>query len=349
MITGFVFVMMLVIDYLNVLTAGGADKMLRNWKWGQSLLASFLGATPGCLGAYAVCSLYMHRIVTFGALSATMVATCGDEAFLMLSLFPRKAMLIFLILFVLGVATGILVDFFLKNKLTSTGRHLEQYRSHHGGERCVPFSREEFVSQWKNCTPYRGILALVLALFILGISTGSVGHQHLGVDTQVNVECSEHEHHSDWDWVKTTLLLASLTALFMVATVPDHFLEEHFWHHLVKIHLWRIFLWVFGTMIIAGLLLKFVDIQKLVSGHALPLLLLACLIGLIPQSGPHVIFVTLYASGSIPFAVLLANSIVQDGHGLAPILSHSRKAFIAVKAGKFLLGMTVGLLAYFAD
>jgi hypothetical protein len=278
-----------------------------------------------------------------------MVATCGDEAFLMLSLFPGDALKIFLGLFVSGIITGVAVDVVLKWKRTDTTEHLEHYESHHDGARCIPFSKAEFIGQWKKCTPHRGILTLVLTLFLMGIATGNVGHQHLGVDA--GEQCHEHvegaEHHEEeWGWVSITLFAVSLIALLIVATVPEHFLEEHFWHHLVRIHLWKIFLWVFGAMVLVNLLLHFVDVQKLVAGHTLPLLLMAGLIGLIPQSGPHVVFVTLYASGSIPLSVLLVNCIVQDGHGLIPVLSHSRKAFFTIKAGKFVLGLVIGLIAH---
>ena len=66
LITGFVFVMMLVIEYLNVLSRGLWQASLRAGKWRQYLLAALLGVTPGCLGAFAVVSLYMHRIVSPG-------------------------------------------------------------------------------------------------------------------------------------------------------------------------------------------------------------------------------------------------------------------------------------------
>ena len=72
------------------------------------------------------------------------------------------------------------------------------------------------------------------------------------------------------------------------------------------------------------------------------MLALALLIGIIPQSGPHIIFVTLFAGGAIPFSVLLANSIVQDGHGAIPLLAESPRSFITMKAIKLVLGIMAG-------
>ena len=54
-------------------------------------------------------------------------------------------------------------------------------------------------------------------------------------------------------------------------------------------------------------------------------LLVACLVGLIPESGPHLIFLTLYAEGTIPLSIFLASSIVQDGHGMLPMLAESQQ------------------------
>ena len=87
MITSFVFVMMLIIECVNVRTKGDWQYAVRRSRWLQYLLAGILGATPGCLGAFRVVALYSHNVVSFGALVATMIATSGDETYVMLSLF----------------------------------------------------------------------------------------------------------------------------------------------------------------------------------------------------------------------------------------------------------------------
>ena len=56
-------------------------------------------------------------------------------------------------------------------------------------------------------------------------------------------------------------------------------------------------------------------------------LFLAILLGFIPDSGPHLLFFTLYWNGQIEFTALLVSSIVQDGHGLVPLLASSRRDF----------------------
>jgi hypothetical protein len=142
------------------------------------------------------------------------------------------------------------------------------------------------------------------------------------------------------------MLLAGLIGLFIVATVPDHFLDEHLWNHIARVHIWRIFLWTLGALLVTHALAEYVDLEAVVAAHRLPLLMLACLVGVIPESGPHLVFVTLFAQGAIPFSVLLASCVVQDGHGTLPVLAHSRVAFLQVKGLKMALGVAVGLVGF---
>jgi hypothetical protein len=110
MITMFVFVMMTVADYLNVLTSGKMNRMISGGLFRQYITTAFLGATPGCLGAFMNVSFYVHGLITFGAIVGGMIATSGDEAFVMLALFPAKAILLFMILFIVGICSAWLVD-----------------------------------------------------------------------------------------------------------------------------------------------------------------------------------------------------------------------------------------------
>jgi hypothetical protein len=73
------------------------------------------------------------------------------------------------------------------------------------------------------------------------------------------------------------------------------------------------------------------------------MIILATLIGIIPESGPHMIFVTLYAAGVVPFPVLLASCISQDGHSSIPLLAESKKSFVWAK----LINCAVALVAGF--
>ncbi len=326
MITGFVFVMMLVIEYVNVLTQGTWQEGLRGNRWQQYLLASLLGATPGCLGAFTVISLYSHRVVSLGAVVAAMIATSGDESFVMLSMVPGTAVLIFLILFGVGLTAGILTDALLDHRITrwaAIGHDLDR----HDEGTCDCFPRGQILQQWRDCSLARGVLVLALGLFLFGLLAGQLGPPN-------------------WSWIRITLLLTSGVGLFIVATVPDDFLETHLWKHVARQHVPRILLWTFGALLVMHILVDQLQLAGWMQENRLLLLLAACIIGLVPESGPHLVFLTLYTQGAVPFSVLLASSIVQDGHGMLPLLADSRTSFFVVKTINLAFGLLVGLLGY---
>jgi hypothetical protein len=53
-----------------------------------------------------------------------------------------------------------------------------------------------------------------------------------------------------------------------------------------------------------------------------------------------------YAEHALPFSIFLASSIVQDGHGMLPLLAESRMDFLKVKSINFLVGLLAGLIGY---
>jgi hypothetical protein len=321
MITGFVAAMMLVIEYLNVLSQGRWQERISASVWRQYLLAAFLGATPGCLGAFAVVAMYAHRRLSLGAVVAAMVATSGDESFVLLAMVPKTALGLTGLLFLIGIAAGALADRLLGHRLTAELSCTEDFHLH-PETHCRCFAPEQLVRQWKNCSAARGVLTGSLILFLLAIITGQVGP-------------------ADWNWIRISLLAVSAVALFIVATVPEHFLEEHLWKHVARGHVPRVFLWTFGSLLVLHLVVDHWQLDETIRSGRWLMLLAASLTGLIPESGPHLVFVTMFAKGVIPFSVLLASSIVQDGHGMLPMLAHSRRAFLVVKLVNLVVGLAI--------
>ena len=75
-------------------------------------------------------------------------------------------------------------------------------------------------------------------------------------------------------------------------------------------------------------------------------LAIGAFLGIIPESGPHLIFVMMYAQGLVPFSVLFTTSSVQDGHGMLPLLSYSLKDSVLIKLFNLLFGLGVGGLLF---
>ncbi len=324
MITGFVAAMMLVIEYLNVASRGAWRHWLERGRLSRYALASLLGATPGCLGAFTVVTMYSHGAASFGAVVAAMIATSGDEAFVMFALIPKTALALTALLVAFALVAGAAVDYFL-GKWPQTWPPCTALLLH-DDEQPFALSAAGVLAQWKQCSAARGILAASLLLFAAAISAGLIGPP-------------------GWNWVRVTLLLVAAASLFVVATVPNHFLEEHLWRHVARKHVPRVFLWTLGALAVSGPIERLLEMGGSEYRSNWLLLVMACLIGLIPESGPHLIFVTLYAQHSVPFGVLLASSIVQDGHGMLPMLAHSRRAFLAVKGINLFVGLGAGAAA----
>ena len=94
---------------------------------------------------------------------------------------------------------------------------------------------------------------------------------------------------------------------------------------LKKESIGTVFLWTFAALLIVQYMENYLNIDVWLQENVAAVLVSAAVIGIIPESGPHMVFVTMYAKGLIPFAVLLASSISQDGHGTLPLLAVSTK------------------------
>ena len=320
MITSFVLMMMLVIEYINVRTKSSWGQSLSNKPFLQILLAAFLGITPGCLGAYTVVSLYTHRIINLAALTTVMIATSGDEAFIMFSMIPQTAVWIHLLLFVIAILSGMLIYFIVSKRVFSK----EVYFPFHGNEStsCVSFDKRSIITQLKHISTKRLLLLLLVVGFIVFLFLSKPMHA--------------------WNWKFWIFFSGTILSLAIILTVPNHFVEKHIWQHILKHHLFRIFMWTFFTLLAISILDKFFDIHSWIQDNPWQMLLLAVLIGIIPESGPHMIFITLFAAGSLPFSILLASSISQDGHGMLPLWAESKKDFLVVKTINIIVAFIVG-------
>jgi len=161
--------------------------------------------------------LYIHGLISFGALTGAMAAASGDEAFVMLAMFPKTALLLIILLMVLGILIGWITDKTIKK---------------------------------------------------FNIETCS--------------DCESQQYHPNEKGI-------------------IHYIREHIWGHIIKHHLWKTALWTFGALLLVEIGLNYFNLKSFTHEYPLLLLLIAAIMGLIPESGPHMVFVTAFASGLIPF------------------------------------------------
>ncbi|MEA3432091.1 MAG: putative manganese transporter, partial [candidate division WOR-3 bacterium] len=151
-----------------------------------------------------------------------------------------------------------------------------------------------------------------------------------------------------WNWQRVTLFSLLIITTFIVATVPDHYLKEHIWKHIMKNHLWKVFLWTFFAILFIEVGLHYWNLERFVREHMVWVLLISALISIIPESGPHLIFVMMFAEGLIPFSVILTSSIIQDGHGMLPLLSYTVRDSVLIKIFNLIIGLSIGFILYVA-
>ena len=415
LITGLVIVMMMMIESLNIESKGLFFKGLKKTRVGQVIFGALLGSIPGCMGGFATVSLYTHRMFSFGALIAMMIASSGDEAFIMLAMIPEQALVIFAVLFVVAVVTGIIVDY-CNDKLHKKHCHKEDHSECGSKSDCdhgyTVHCHEEHVESMSYCAcktasdtkrhevesePETGIMHnesrhygwkrivmfIGLAVFIAALATGQLGHDHgahthtddcASVCTHHSVHSSHHSEHDytddsphhdehnccthsanhtsvqthasinllDEQWMNVLFAGLSVLVLLVLLFASDHFIEEHLWNHIIRKHLLTIFCWTFGVLLLVGIGLQYIKLDEWISSNTALMIILATLIGIIPESGPHMIFVTLYATGIVPLPVLLASSISQDGHSSLPLIAESRRSFLWAKLINCAVALIVG-------
>lgn len=391
-ITVFVMLMMLIIEYINVKTKGQWSQPLKRKKWLQIVIAALLGAIPGCMGVYTVVSLFTHKIFSFGALVGSMIATAGDETFVMFAMMPEKAVWIMVITFILAIVAAFLTDWIYKD-VNFTKSHDHHFHIHETGnketeDKCECQPKSLINDNFKSLNFTRALILTGLILFSINLIIGSDSHNHsFSINkevfsaplytknaTKVNEKISQstevreghdhealaeeheheamveegHDHHEEsfsFNLPKMIFTILTLFALFIVVTVPNHFIEEHIWNHVIKKHFLRIFLWTFGTLLLILLAKQYwaIDIADFAKNNMWLILGIAIVIGIIPQSGPHMIFISLFIAGAIPFSILLVNSIVQDGHGSLPLFAENKKAFLHMKIINMVVGALVGV------
>lgn len=335
LISGMVVVMMLMIESLNIGSKGRWAAALRRTRTGQVVVSAILGCIPGCMGGFASVSLYNNRMISFGALVAMLIATSGDEAFIMLGLFPKTALMLTAALLVIAVVVGLLVDAFkvgrTKEMLVEDADEIHaedlDHEHHHGR-----------TFGWK-----RILMFACVAIYLLSLALGFLEHEHEG---------AEEVHYAGFnllseDWMNIMFAVLGIVLLAVLLFGADHIVEEHLWRRIFIKHLPPIFGWTFGILLLLGICSQFVDIAAWTSANVPLMILFATLIGIIPESGPHLVFITLFASGAIPFPVLLASCISQDGHAALPLFAESKSAFLKAKAINCVVALVAGFACWF--
>jgi hypothetical protein len=289
----------------------GAEKLLgfniggvfRRVPWAQVPLASLMGAMPGCGGAVIVVAAYSSGSVSMGAVVATLTATMGDAAFLLIAKRPDAAAILLPLSFSVGIISGYVVDIFDKNKYEA-----------HGEMKAIPVI---------NVTKPRGLAYLSYGLLIIpGLFFGIAGLMQVEFTGTVAQA------------ITIIALLGIFIGMLIWASSPVKAMTSPENNPLPRMVEETSFItaWVILAFLLFEYLTAFagLDLQAWFSAAGIMLPLIAILIGFIPGCGPQVLVTTFYINGLIPFSALLGNAIANDGDALFPAIAlNPRVAFLA--------------------
>ena len=275
--------------------------LFKKSKFTQVPLASFMGALPGCGGAVVVVAAYSSGSVSLGAVVATLTATMGDAAFLLIAKRPDVALVLLPTSFIVGIITGYIVDIFDKTKDTAS----------------LKINNISLI----NVTQNRQFLYIIYSIIIIPGFIFAV----LGL---LQYEFEEHITQFitiiSYIGISTGLLIWA-TSSVKTMTNPKESTISRMSEETSFITSWVLlaFLLFEYSINIAGL-----DLQSWFKTVGIAVPLIAILIGLIPGCGPQILVTTFYINGLIPFAALIGNSIANDGDALFPAIAINPKIAI---------------------
>ena len=295
---------------LDSLTKFDVNNFLSKTKKAHVILASILGAIPGCGGAIVVVTQFIQGRISFGALVAVLTSTMGDAAFLILAMEPSTGLLIFTISIIAGSIAGYLIDFFHKKDFMIPKNIVE-----------LEFNnlKKTFVSKLN----YFWIL-----IFIPGFVIGIISAFQLDFDDIVN---------SPKGVSIVTIVGASgaIISIFMWSLNPLSDFQcstdksRGFTSRVVDTTNF-VTTWVICGFLVFEIFMFFTQIDlKLFFDLWLPFVpLVAIIFGFLPGCGPQIIVATFYLNGFIPLSAELGNAISNDGDALFPAIALTPRAAI---------------------
>ena len=281
----------------------------------QVPLAALLGATPGCGGAVIVVAAYSSGNVGFGAVVATLTATMGDAAFLLIAIRPEAALVVLPLSFTVGIVAGWIVDRFNKIDLTpDPSKHCE----------IAPVIGKV---RWQDY----GYALIAAPGLIIGITQLSGANIFAIYNPSL---------------IFIIALTGTFLGIFIWATSPLKAMTNLADHPLTRMAEETSFIsiWVIGAYLAYDYADAFAGLDLEAAFRSVgPLLpLLGVLVGFIPGCGPQVLIATLYINGVVPFAALIGNAISNDGDALFPAIALNPKAAIVATAYSAVPALVVG-------
>lgn len=313
----------------NVFKVDFAHIMQKHRRW-QPFIAAALGGMPGCGGAIVITTQYARGGASFGSLVATLTATMGDAAFLLIASKPNTALIVIVGGIIVGTITGYIVD------TLPHAKRLQQSSIKTLACGIAKISDSVQTKVWKPID----IIWLILLIPAMIMAFVDVS----GADTNAIIPFTD-----SFAIGMATFSLAIFLASPREANPMN--LTTQTTPHTRRVVAETCFIsaWVLLSFFAYDATMHYMqwDLVHVFSGIAPILPLVAILIGWIPGCGPQIVVTTLYINGLIPFSALMGNAISNDGDALFPALSIAPRAAIWATAYSTVPALIVAYGIYF--
>ena len=350
-VTVFVAAMVLLFSWLQYITSGKFVEIIRKRKKIQPIIGALMGLTPGCGGAIVMMPMYARGYVTYGTVVATLIATLGDSAFVLIgaaiadSSFVAPLIAVHLISFFVGVSWGYLIDFIkiTPNKpigdFGPTFDYDEPQEFDESHESPLADLSREVPGGLSYKILHQGYLfwwgvTIVGLFFAIALLVWS------GQDPDFNLELSFDLTTRD-GFITWVGLLGTTLSIILYIAQRNWFADDTEASIGDKLHSFRetlihsagetafVTFWVMLAYLIFEFSMLFAGIEEAdlaKYGDGFIAVTTAAIIGLIPGCGPQIIAITAYTKDMISFPALVSNAISQDGDALFPLLVRHKAA-----------------------
>ena len=369
-VSAFVAVTILAFGLLQYWTDGAVVSAIEDNERLQVLFGGLLGLTPGCGGAIIVMPLYVRGTVSFGTVVATLGATAGDSAFVILALAPEAALYAYAIAFVASVVTGYLVDSVglgvtrvdnavaqLSPAMTDGGTVVNNgvgpNPAHDYGGPAPTHAHESGPDRTSRVLTPLSHLAHVLwwVAALAGLALGTLYLLRGGPEVPLTLGLG-------FDGLFTVVgILGAVLSLYLygvgrhyvgegeIARARDSFgsIYDTLTHAAMETSFVTVWVLVAFLVYEYAVLFTGMNVATIASAAGMLAPIGGAVVGLIPGCGPQILLASVYAEGGLPFSALSANAIAQDGDALFPLLAVDARAAIVATIYNFLPAIVVGV------
>ena len=358
-VTVFVAAMVLFFSWLQYISAGRfVDTIRANTAW-QPVIGALMGITPGCGGAIVMMPMYARGYVTYGTVIATLIATLGDAAFVLIGAavtdpsFIAPVIAVHIISLVIGISWGYLVDGLKITPSNPLGKLSSNYNDNSPSRTIIKNGNNENMREvfddlgreektgWGYFLLHQGYtvwwivtsLGLIFAILLLVWSAQDadfaleISYNPLTLDGfitwigLIGTSLSIILYISQKNWISDDSEASIGDKLYSMRETMIHSASETAFVTFWVMSAYLIFEF---SMLFSGM----AEADLALYGDGIIAVILAAAIGLIPGCGPQIIAITAYTKDLISFPALVANAISQDGDALFPLLARHRVASI---------------------